>query len=58
MDLGNRLLQVVIVPFTQLMHSILSVKSLSDHFVCLDKLVDFSGEFVVLVADDADVIVH
>lgn len=54
----NRLVQIVIVLFPQLLHSALPVQSLSDHFVCLYELVDFSSELVVLVANHSDVVVH
>lgn len=57
-NLLHRLLQVVVVLFTKLGHPVLAVKSLPDDFVCLDELVDLASEFVVLVGDDADVIVH
>lgn len=57
-DLGDRLLQVVVILFSKLHDTVLSVQSLSDNFVCLNELVDLTGQFVVLVADDADVVVH
>ena len=57
-DLGNRLLQVVVVLFAQLGNAVLPVQPLPNHLVCLDELVDLAGQLVVLVADDADVVVH
>jgi len=58
MDFCDRLVQIVIVLFPQLLHSALPVQSLSDHFVCLYELVDLSSKLVVLVTDHSDVVVH
>ena len=35
-----------------------AIKSGANHFVCLHKLIYLSGQLVVLVADDTDVVVH
>ena len=55
---GHRLLQVVVIFLAELHHSILAIKSLSDHFVCLDKLINLSSQLIVLMTDDSDMIVH
>ena len=52
------LLQVVVILLTELHNSIFAIEALANHFVCLYKLVNFSRQLIVLVADDADVIVH
>lgn len=50
--------QLVVIFLADLLHSVLPVKPLSDNFICLHELVDLAGQFVVLVAHDADVVVH
>ncbi len=57
-DFLNRLGQIVIVFISQLHHAALPVQSLSDNLVRLHELVDFSGELIVLMADNSDVVVH
>ena len=57
-NVRHRLLQVVVILLAELHDSIFAVETLTDHFICLYKLVDFSRQFVILVADYADVIVH
>ena len=42
----------------KLVDTIFPIEALSDHFVGLHKLVNFASEFVILVADDADVVIH
>lgn len=58
MDLVNGLSEMVLVALAKLIHAILPVKSLSDHFVSLDKLVNLPGQLIILFANDADVVVH
>ena len=58
MNTLHRLSQIVVVLFTQLRYTVLAIKSLTNDLVCLHELVDFASELVVLVADDANVIVH
>ena len=53
-----RLLQIVVVPLTNLLDAVLSVQSLPDDLVGLHKLVDLLGQLVVLVTDNPDVVVH
>ena len=43
---------------TELLDSILTIKSLSNHFISLDKLVNLSGQLIVLVGHHSDVVVH
>ena len=57
-DICDRLLQVVVIFLAELHDPVFAIKTLSDDLVGLDKLVNFSRQFVVLVADHADVIVH
>ena len=54
----HRLLQVVVILMAKLVDTIFPIEALSDHFVGLHKLVNFASEFVILVADDADVVIH
>ena len=54
----DRLLQVVIILLTKLHDTVLSIEALADDFVCLHELIDFACKFVVLVADDSDMVVH
>jgi hypothetical protein len=58
LNLRDGLLQIVIVLLSKLHHTVLAVQSLSDHLVCLHELVDFAGQFVILVANHSDVVVH
>jgi len=53
-----RLLQIVVVPLTNLLDAVLSVQSLPDDLVGLHKLVDLLSQLVVLVTDNSDVVVH
>ena len=55
---GHRLLQVVVIFLPELHHSILAIKSLSDHFVCLDDLINLPSQLIVLMTDHSDMIVH
>ena len=57
-DICHGLLQVVIIFLSELHDSVFAIKSLPNDLVRLDKLVDLSRQFVILVADDANVIVH
>ena len=52
------LLQVVVVLLPELHDSVLAIQSLPNNFVRLHELVDFPRQFIVLVADHANVIVH
>ena len=54
----NRLLQIVVILLTKLIDTVLSIETLTDHFVCLHELVDLASKFIVLVADDSDMVVH
>lgn len=54
----DRLLQVVIILLTKLHDTVLPIEALTDDFVCLHELVDFTSKFVVLVADNSDMVVH
>ena len=56
--ISHRLLQVVVIFLTKLHNSVFAIKALANHFICLYKLVDLPRQLVVLMADDADVIVH
>ena len=57
-DFGKWLLHLVVVAFANLGHTSLSVETLSYDFIGLDKLVDLSGELIVLVTDDSNVTIH
>ena len=57
-DICHGLLQVVVIFLAELHDPVFAIKTLSDDLVGLDKLVNFSRQFIVLVADHADVIVH
>ena len=54
----HRLLQVVVILMAELVDAIFPIEALTDHLVCLHELVDFASEFIILVADDADVVIH
>jgi hypothetical protein len=57
-NVSHRLLQVVVILLPQLHDSILAVEALTNHLICLDELINFSGQLVILVTDDSNVIVH
>ena len=57
-DVLHWLLQVVVVLLPELHDSILAVQPLPYNFIRLHELVDFPRQFIVLVADHANVIVH
>ena len=52
------LLQVVVIFLAELHDSVFAVEALPDDLVGLDELIDLSRQLVVLVAHDANVIVH
>ena len=52
------LLQVVVILIAKLVDAIFPIEALADHLVSLHELVDFACEFIILVADDADVVIH
>lgn len=52
------LLQVVVIFLAELHDSVFAIEALSDDLVGLDELVDLPRQLVVLVAHDANVIVH
>ena len=54
----QRLVQLVVVLLTDLLNTVLSIQPLSNDLVSLHKLVNLLGKLIVLVADDANVIVH
>ena len=58
MNFSHRLLQVVVILMAKLVDAIFPIEALSDDLVCLHKLVDLPSEFIILVADDADMIIH
>ena len=57
-DVLHWLLQVVVVLLSELHDSVLAIQSLPNNFIRLNELVDFPRQFIVLVADHANVIVH
>ena len=57
-DVCHALLQVVVIFLAELHDSVFAIEALSDDLVGLDELVDFPSQLVVLVAHDANVIVH
>ena len=52
------LLQVVVILIAKLVDAIFPIEALADHLVSLHELVDFACEFIILVADDTDVVIH
>ena len=54
----HRLLQVIVILIAKLVDAIFPIEALTDDLVCLHELVDFASEFIILVADDADVVIH
>ena len=54
----HRLLQVIVILIAKLIDAIFPIEALTDDLVCLHELVDFASEFIILVADDADVVIH
>ena len=57
-DLSHRLLKIVLISLSEFINSIFTIKSLSDDFIGLHKLVDLPGKFIILVGDNPDVVVH
>ena len=56
--LSHRLLEIVLISLSEFLNSVFTVETLSDNFIGLHKLVDLSGEFVVLVGDNSNMIVQ
>lgn len=54
----NWLLQLVVISIAKLFNTIFSIKPLSNDFIGLDELVNFSSKFIILVADNSYVIIH
>ena len=53
-----RLCELLIISGSDLMNSSLAVKSLSDGFVSLNKLVQFLSQLIILVGDHLDMVVQ
>ena len=51
-------MHLVVVALSDFHHTFLSVQALSNHFVCLHKLVDLSGKLIILVRHYTDVTIH
>jgi len=49
---------MVLISLSEFLDSILTVETLSDYFIGLYELINLSGKFIILVRNDADVIIH
>ena len=47
-DIGVRVQNLCVISVFDVLHAAATVQFLSDHLVCLDELVDLSGQLVVL----------
>ena len=56
--LSHRFMKVVLISLSEFLNSVFTVKSLSDNFIGLHELVNLSSEFIVLMSDNTDVVVH
>ena len=57
-NLVHRLLQVIVVLLTKLCHAVFAIQPLPDDFICLHELINFTSQLIVLVGNDADMVVH
>ena len=57
-NFSHRLLQVIVILMAELVDAIFPIEALADNLVSLHELVNFACEFIILVADDADVVIH
>ena len=54
----HRVLQLLVISGSDFLYSRLAIKSLSNCFICLHKLIQFFSELLVLVSNDSNMIVE
>lgn len=58
MYLMHRILKLLVISGSNFLYSSLAVKSLSNGFICLNELIKFFGELLILVSNDSNMIVE